>query len=211
MADMAEFTTFLRRTANGSSGITGDHLAPAFDEPAIVNDIYTVIEALANVQFPAWTWPYLNATRLLGIPEGSKIRPLGIGDYLLRTASTARVRTLTHTDYAQAFLRPDLRVFQLGSGVKAGVEGAFHMVRLLLDTNPDWIGIKGDCSNGYNSPDTTCMLAAVARLFPSQSKFVNYKYSKDTQTPEIKSSPASAVRSKVTPTVVCALAQSSKM
>ena len=140
-----------------------------------------MIEALANVQFPDWTWPYLNATRLIGISEGPKVRPLGIGDYLLRTASTARVRTLTHADYAKVFLRPDLRVFQLGSGVKAGVEAAFHLVRLLLDANPDWICIKGDCSNGYNSPDATCMLAAVARLFPSQSLFVNYKYSRETQ------------------------------
>jgi hypothetical protein len=211
MADMAEFTAFLRKTANGSSGgmtgITGDHLAPAFDEPAIVNDIYTVIEALANVQFPDWTWPYLNPTRLLGIAEGPKVRPLGIGDYLLRTASTARVRTLTHADYAKVFLRPDLRVFQLGSGVKAGVEAAFHLVRLLLDANPDWICIKGDCSNGYNSPDATCMLAAVARLFPSQSLLAERRKC----SPETGSSPVNAAQSKATLMVVFALMQSSKV
>ena len=59
---------------------------------------------------------------------------------------------------------------------KCGTEFLAHHVQLLLDSHPEWIVLKTDVANAFNSLDRHQMLAEVAASFPDLFDHLSQMY-----------------------------------
>ena len=87
----------------------------------------------------------------------------------MNNSSKACLLKLCRDENVRAFIDQDHSVFQLGSGIRNGIEVAYHGITTLLDMHPDWIAWKLDVSNAYGSMNREHAQSATARFFPSQA------------------------------------------
>lgn len=65
---------------------------------------------------------------------------------------------------------------QHGVATEGGSELIVHHIQLLLEKNPDWIMVKTDISNAFNSVDRASLLYAVSDSFPDIQGHVHKMY-----------------------------------
>ena len=67
---------------------------------------------------------------------------------------------------------------QHGVAVKGGTELLIHHVSLLLESNPDWVLLKTDIKNTFNSLEHASLMPQVAKSFPDVYQHVFQMYSR---------------------------------
>ncbi len=176
--DLVQFKRLLKSTANGSAGgfsqLTGDLLYPCFDDDAIIQDFFVIFSHLIDGKFPDWTHDYLTSLRLFAL--GTKCRPLGIGEWLTRTAGKILVSK------CKVDINKYLEPLQIGVGSQYGAESVIHSVRALLsEKGSGRIAIKIDCTNAFNSINRNHAVGKVMELFPAMAKFTRWLYHRNPQ------------------------------
>lgn len=121
------------------------------------------VVSCANGKTPEVMRPFLAGASLTGLPKlPSGIRPIAAGEILRRIIAKA---TLSN---AMAQLADFFGDFQLGVGRKGGIEHIVFAINKLVAENvdnPDFVGVKVDMKNAFNTLFRTKMLTA-ARRFP---------------------------------------------
>ena len=85
--------------------------------------------------------------RLLAIqkPDGGGIRPIAIGETLARLVGRSMVVQLRDA------LKEHLMPLQFGIAVPGGTEAVVLGIRAALQAHPDWVVLKVDVSNAFNT------------------------------------------------------------
>ena len=117
--------------------------------------------------------PYFFGASLIALnKKGGGIRPITVGSTFHRLV--AKVASWAVKSEMSALLAP----YQLGFGVKGGVEAAIHAARCYLQhLTPGQAVIKLDFKNTFNSVRRDKMLDAVLDLAPRIFQFVHSAYS----------------------------------
>ena len=104
-----------------------------------------------------WVCKALGMSRLLAMekPENGGIRPIAIGEVLTRLIGRAIVVQIR--DALQDILLP----FQYGFAVPGGAEAVVHGIRAALAARPDWVILKVDVANAFNSINRSAFFNAL--------------------------------------------------
>ena len=161
-----------RGTGTGPSGWRYEHLKALLDNCSTADLLHSVCSSIASGSVPESTLNLLTASRLIAIPKpNGDVRPIAIGEALRRL--TAKSICAQKKDSFAQFFSP----LQHGVATKGGAELLVHQVQLLLEENKDWIVLKSDVRNAFNSVSRSHFLIEVARAFPDIFGHVNKMYS----------------------------------
>ena len=161
-----------RGTGTGPSGWRYEHLKALLDNCSTADLLHSVCSSIASGSIPESTLNLLTASRLIAIPKpNGDVRPIAIGEALRRL--TAKSICAQKKDSFAQFFSP----LQHGVATKGGAELLVHQVQLLLEENKDWIVLKSDVRNAFNSVSRSHFLIEVARAFPDIFGHVNKMYS----------------------------------
>eukprot|EP00760_Papus_ankaliazontas_P020343 PhM_4_TR18420/c2_g1_i1/m.85170 len=116
---------------------------------------------------------FLFGARLVALhKKGGGVRPIGCGDFLRRLA--AKVLCASARDDLRDLL---LGERQVGVCVPGGVEAPPLILHRLVRAAPvDWVAVKVDCANAFNTVSRQSILAAVAALAPSLGQYAANAY-----------------------------------
>eukprot|EP00957_Ditylum_brightwellii_P140455 10701302-Ditylum_brightwellii.AAC.1 len=128
---------------------------------------------LANTR-PAWAaYRVLVAGRLIALDKCPGVRPVGVGEILLRMMGKCII-AVCGEDATQA-----CGIQQLCSGLKAGIEGAVHTMNQLWVEHADeenWDILLVDAKNAFNQINRQVMLWEVQHLWAAGSRFAFNTY-----------------------------------
>ena len=82
---------------------------------------------------------------------------------------------------ASSFAEILLPNFQLGVGAKVGAEAVIHAVRLAFKEHPEWVALKIDFVNAFNSIDRSLIQAQLVEHFPSLLPYFRARYGTTTR------------------------------
>lgn len=140
--------TASKRSAPGPTGWTAEMLYPLLSHQAALDSYVVVLNVVAAGGFSAEEIAPFATSNLVGLgkPGGTGVRPIGMGDVLIRrTALRAAVQQ------QKALARATLTPSQLGLAVGNGVETAARALQLHLEQHPDHLLLTLDISNAFNS------------------------------------------------------------
>ena len=166
------FRSLRRHRGTGPTGRRNEYLSALvghFDDPhaASVMERYDAFAtALVNAELPAWFYLVLGSSRLVPLvkapPErpgaDPDVRPVAVGE----TDLCAITRTLWSSaeESLAAYLSPQ----QVAVGVPGGLSILVHGVRELLTHRPDFVVVRLDLANAYNTIDRAVVLARLASV-----------------------------------------------
>ena len=111
------------------------------------------------------------ASRLVALSKPSgDVRPIAVGECIRRL--TDKTLCLQKKESFSSFLSP----LQHGVAVEGGPELIVHHISLLLESNPDWVILKTDLKNAFNSVSRSHLLPEVAKAFPDIYQHVHQMY-----------------------------------
>ena len=139
-----------RMSAGGPSGWRFEHLKELCDPNDVAGlfpQLFAMCSHLSQGHASPWVCKALGMSRLLALlkPEPGGIRPIAIGEVLTRLIGRAIVVQIR--DALQSILVP----FQYGFAVPGGAEAVVHGIRAALAAQPDWVILKVDVANAFNS------------------------------------------------------------
>jgi hypothetical protein len=173
-----KMTKITNSSAGGRTGLRGTHIKPLLYNESVMSELLRVLTLLINGEFPSWTHPYLVSQRLIAL--GEKDRPICIGEWLVRTASTLTARTVTKEAAVEAFFHKDDAsnlALQLGTSVSGGCEVGVHVADALVhNPNTPQVIIACDGLNAYNSTSRVKACNATMSQFPQTSRFIHWLY-----------------------------------
>ncbi|MEI6360128.1 MAG: hypothetical protein WCO50_07350, partial [Synechococcus sp. ELA619] len=141
-------STAPKLSAGGPTGWVADVIRRPILESTALLDAYTgVLNLFVSGQMDAATCAALVACNLIGIdkPGGKGVRPIGMGDVMIRkTATRAAVHQVVEA--AADFFAP----LQLGIGVSGGVETTARGMQVALEAHPEWGSATYDARNAFN-------------------------------------------------------------
>lgn len=157
----------LKDLVQGSCGDAGETLLK--DITALVNLMLsgTIHENITDLLYGA------NLCAL--IKKDGGIRPIAVGTTYRRIAAKICVKSINLTNYFQPH--------QLGFGSKGGCEAAVHSLRTFVDNNinTDYVILKLDIKNAFNSIDRGALLTQVKDKIPNAFRFIWQCYSKNSK------------------------------
>ena len=71
-------------------------------------------------------------------------------------------------------------VTQVGVAVPGGVDRVVHQTRVLLESHPDWVVVKVDAKNAFNTLSRRAIVASVRQHFPGLAPFTDLCYEEPT-------------------------------
>eukprot|EP01034_Spumella_vulgaris_P043911 gene43911-54564_t len=74
-------------------------------------------------------------------------------------------------DHSQIF-----EAYQFGAGAKLGAETLHHIVKNAIKDNPDWVRVKVDCKNAFNTVLRRKLLEAVEKFCPGMYDWVKVNH-----------------------------------
>jgi hypothetical protein len=153
------------------------------------NDLLKSITMYVNLaaagQFPQWYYDVMAEARLIALAKkeesesGAKgvtadllkdLRPIAMGTVWRKLVSKS-VQHVYRGDHIKIF-----EAYQFGAGAKLGTETLHHIVKNALKDNPDWLGVKVDCKNAFNSVLRRKLLAAVEKYCPGMYPWVKVNH-----------------------------------
>ena len=159
--------------------------------------LFRVVRQLAVGTLPEEARPWFGAARLVALlkdrdgdtgapipPPLGGVRPIACGEVLRKLV--AKTICLQEAGRFRDHLCPDAvagevaAVTQVGVAVPGGADRVVHQTRALLELNPDWVVVKVDAKNAFNTLSRRAMLAAVRRHFPNLTPFIDLCYEHDT-------------------------------
>ena len=162
------FRRLRRFSAPGRSGRRGEHLTALtrrFSDARarLVMPLYDAFgSAAASASLPRWFYAVWGTSWICPLrkpvpegqvaPEQPDARPISIGESDLRAVLGQLVQ-----DATPAVMR-HLAPVQVSCGVPGGVSTVIHGMRTLLEVHPDWVIIRIDLRNAFNTVSRAVML-----------------------------------------------------
>jgi hypothetical protein len=144
-----------KKSSPGPSGWSRELLLPVFLKSCIVRDAITwIVEQILNNSLPPESRAIITECNLIPLIKDEKsLRPIAIGDLLLKMASLH-----AFTLVPQAVVFQSLQPEQYGVGVVGGAE---HIIHLLRGTRGTHHVLSVDCRNAFNSVKKQTILDAL--------------------------------------------------
>ena len=108
-------------------------------------------------------------------PEGTKLRPLAVGEDVRREAGRSlmvSLRPQIRAYFVGEAQAGETRPLQLALGVAGGGEALVHIVRLFLAQHPDYGAFRTDAKNAFNAAFRHVILRELRARFPQLFHFV---------------------------------------
>ena len=126
------------------------------------NLLIEVLSLIAAGRFPEFASRALSASRLIALPKSNgDVRLIAVGEAFRRVA--AKALCLRMRDHFSDYFSP----IQHGVSTACGSELLIHHIQLLLDQNADWVVLKTDVKNAFNSISRRAVADRLASHFPS--------------------------------------------
>ena len=176
-ATLPTLISTLRGASRGSSpGCDGwrfEHFRLLLDDEDLLSDFLKICNLFLDGSIPAIAATAFSGARLIALKKNKEdVRPIAVGSVFRRTVAKLACRQLK--DRMSRYFAP----FQFGVATPGGSEQMIHLFQLIATQHPDWIILKTDAKNAFNSVNRQTFLNLVAQDFPSLSAFVNACYVK---------------------------------
>ena len=160
-----------KSSGSGPSGWNFDHFKALASRSTTARKFFTVCNLIASGSIPQGIVELLSASRLVALSKPSgDVRPIAVGECIRRL--TAKTLCLQKKESFSSFLSP----LQHGLAVEGGPKLIVHHISLLLESNPDWVILKTDLKNAFNSVSQSHLLPEVAKAFPDIYQHVHQMY-----------------------------------
>ena len=162
-----------RGSSPGPSGLRVEHLLTFLSRKNLDSMLHAVALRFAKADIPAVARPFIYGALLtpLSKPNNGGIRPIAVGELLVRIAGNAIAR---HQASAfSAFFAPNN---QFGVACAAGTDAVFHLVRFLLSTSSDTICVQLDFKNAFNTISRSLIYSQLQTHFPSLLPYFLARY-----------------------------------
>lgn len=175
-------SSFARGSACGTMGLRAEFLQDSMREITPVG-FATTLTKLVNFlragRAPASVQPFFAGANLSALIKKNKdLRPVAAGEVLRRLVSKCVCTE------AKDSAKPIFSGSQFGVATPAGAERIIHNVRRLFSTrqfDPDFVVLKVDLTNAFNSISRARLLDIVRRRMPSLSSWVEWCYVGETR------------------------------
>ena len=169
-----------RGSAAGISGWRYEHLRLLLDNVETNDGLYIACSKIAEGNIPDSIASLLSASRLIALPKANgDVRPVAIVITMRRI--TASAICLQKKPALASFFVP----IQHGVATEGGPELIIHHVQLLMEEHPDWVVVKSDISNAFNSVDRRHLLNEISATLPELSGHVGQMYVWQMQFPHL--------------------------
>jgi hypothetical protein len=172
----AAIRAFPAGSAGGPDGIRPQHLrdltSNKVNGQVLVTTLTGLINILMNGKCPPSVTSVFFGGRLIALQKkAGGIRPISIG-YTWRRLAAKCVN-----NYAISLLGDSVAPIQLGIGSSGGCEAAVHATRRFLANMPDdFVAVKLDFTNAFNSIHRDAVLTAIADKLPDIYQFCHLAY-----------------------------------
>ena len=185
MKDVSAAVLRLSSTAApGPSGMSADHLKSSIKEPNFLFGLTALVNRIANGDIPDDIRASLTAGNLYSIfkrfdvvngVKTAMYRPIVCGEEVVKL--TSKILLSSCISKAVSYLQP----IQLGVGVPGGCEAVIHTAQSWAEQHPDWVILKVDMENAFNSMDRQLFLKKIYSISELSSlwKLVSLLYSAD--------------------------------
>ena len=170
-------SSFAKDVGTDSTNFRVQHLVDALSANlprTLLATLRSVINLLLAGRAHEDTRPFLAGAKLTALSKGdSDIRPIAAGNVFRRIASKCVCQL------HQARFRSVLGKHQAGVAQPAGAESIVHLTREVLSRkwdDPDFVVLKVDFANAFNSIDRHAMLVQCRELFPELLPWVRWCY-----------------------------------
>ena len=151
-----------RGSGAGPSGWKFEHLRNLLDNAVTQDALVRVLSSIAEGNLPSLVTTWLSASRLIALPKSSgDVRPIAIGEVLRRVSAKAICHHLK-SEFS-AYFAP----LQHGVSTPGGSELVTHHIQLLLESRPDWVLVKTDIKNAFNTIKRSSLHKEVLSKFPA--------------------------------------------
>ena len=177
---LSAIKSFPQGSSGGPDGLRPQHLKD-MTERQIGGSLIIALTNLVNFflagKAPVWLRPYFFGASLFAFAKkDGGLRPIAVGLTLRRLV--AKVACRIASAQCIEYLKPR----QLGVGVKGGAEALVHGARHYLDNMPEnYVFVKLDFSNAFNSLRRDAMREAVAIHLPGLLGYVDCAYGQSTR------------------------------
>ena len=145
----------------GPSGWRYEHIWALSDSLITSHHLHAVCAAIASGSLPISIWPLLSSSRLIALSKANgDVQPIAIGETWRRV--TARAICFQERKEFADYFTP----LQHGVSVEGGAELLVQQVQLLMENHEDWILLKTDVKNAFNSVSWSHLLNQVLITFP---------------------------------------------
>ena len=159
-------------SGTGPSGWRYEHFRVLLDNPLTADLLYSSCSSVAEGILPESICRLVSAARLIALPKANgDVRPIAIGETLRRLTARA-ICNQKRRQFANFFYP-----LQHGVSTSGGTELIIHHIQLLLEKNPEWILLKTDVKNAFNSIGRSHLLNQVAEHHPDIYPHVAQMYS----------------------------------
>ena len=140
----------IKKSPRGSgcspSGWRYEHLKVIASDTVSAEHLHFAFSCIANGSVPVSIARLLSSARLIALPKASgDVRPIAIGEVFRRVTAKC-ICAQTKSEFSN-FFSP----LQHGASTVGGTHLLLHHIQLLLEANSDWIVLKTDAKNAFNS------------------------------------------------------------
>ena len=134
--------------------------------------MHFAFSCIANESVPVSIARLLSSARLIALPKASgDVRPIAIGEVSRRITANC-ICAQMKSEFSNFF-----SLLQHGVSTEGGTDLLLHHIQLLLEANNDWIVLKTDAKNAFNSIHRSHLLQQVMKSFPILTNHVMQMYS----------------------------------
>ena len=147
---------------SGLSGWKYEHLKLLLRSTHVQSHLFAAYSALAQGNLPSDAVTLFSASRLIALPKGSNdVSPIAMGEVFRRVVAKAICLEMK-SQFSDHF-----SPIQHGVTAEGGVELLVQHIQALLDENADWVCLKTDVKNAFNSVSRRHLLEELLSSFPS--------------------------------------------
>ena len=133
--------------------------------------LFSACSAIAKGILPPEIAKLMSPSRLIALPKSNgDVHPIAVGDALRRL--TAPAICVQKKEAFANYFTP----IHHGVLVQNGTELVAHHIGLMLEVNQDWIVLKSDVRNAFNSISKCDMLNEVCKAFPNLFSHIQQMY-----------------------------------
>ena len=151
-----------RGSGGGCDGWRFEHLRLLLEDHEVLLSFLTVCNLFLAGAIPVDAATAFAGARLIALSKGqSDVRPIAVGNVFRR--SVAKLACSLLRDRFGLYFSP----FQFGVSTPGGSERVVHLLQLALSQHPDWVLLKTDARNAFNSISRQRFVDLVNADFPT--------------------------------------------
>ena len=156
-----------RGSGQGCDAWRFEHFRLFLDDDAVLTNFLPVCNLFLAGRIPSPASTAFAGARLIALRKNSSdVRPIAIGSVFRRCV--AKLALSVRKEQIGAFFSP----FEFGVATPGGAEHLVHLLQLCASQHSDWIILKTDAKNAFNSVSRPLFLRQVAQHFPALYAFV---------------------------------------